>query len=117
MPTKAASIRIAEAGLALADISGVEEVCDALEAGRLRLDSTAPVRAAVSGGSPILERVVESLQQLWRLELPYLPADALSLSLRAAAAAGRERERRFSTTQVVWTGPKVEGSFLRSTRE
>jgi cardiolipin synthase A/B len=108
------SARIAEVGLELADISGLEDICSALESGRLRSDSTAPVRAAVAGGSPIAERLIWSLQQLWQSST--ISGDALAVVLRASVATANACRRQLTATQVVWTGPKVEGSFLRSTR-
>lgn len=109
--------RLAEIALALADATGLEEVCGALESGRLQLDSTAPVRAAVAGGSSVVEAYLQALQNLWSREASTLSATALAISLRASVAAALESRHRQPVTQVVWTGPKVEGSFLRSTRE
>ena len=109
--------RLAKVALALADTTGLEDVCKALENGQLQCDSTAPVRAAVAGGSSTVEAHVRALQGLWRGEASALSAPALAVALRASVAAAVECRRHQPATQVVWTGPKVEGSFLRSTRE
>ena len=42
---------------------------------------------------------------------------ALALALRSSLASAVECRDQLPATQVVWTGPKVEGSYLRSTRE
>jgi cardiolipin synthase A/B len=117
MHYRALPTRLAEIALALADATSLEEVCGALESGRLQRDSTAPIRAAVAGGSSVVEAHLQVLQSLWGREAPALSATALAILLRASVAAALESRRRQSVTQVVWTGPKVEGSFLRSTRE
>ena len=109
--------RLAEIALALADTAGLEDVCSALESGRLQRDSTAPVRAALAGGSSVVEAYLRALQDLWSGESSALSAAALAVALRASVAAVVEWRRRQPVTQVVWTGPKIEGSFLRSTRE
>lgn len=117
MAAEALSARLAQVGLALADISELEGICRALESGHLRSDSTAPVRAVLAGGRPVVERLIQSLQQLWQLAPSTISGDTLVLALRASVAAANVCRRQLPATQVVWTGPKVEWSFLRSTRE
>ena len=109
--------RLAELVLAMADASGLESVCAALEEGRLSLTSTAAARAAVALGNPRLETCVRSLQEAWRLADPKLSGQAVAFALRTSIAAVRSVRGRIPGTQVVWTGPKVEGSFLRATKE
>jgi phosphatidylserine/phosphatidylglycerophosphate/cardiolipin synthase-like enzyme len=111
------AIRLAEIALALADAAGLEDVCLALESGHLQSDSTAPVRTAVAAGSSAVEAHLRVLQDLWSRQEPTLSSSALAVALRASVAAAHEACRNQPVTQVVWTGPKVEGSFLRSTRE
>jgi phosphatidylserine/phosphatidylglycerophosphate/cardiolipin synthase-like enzyme len=57
------------------------------------------------------------LQKAWRLAGSDLSAEALALVLRASVASIATFRQRIPTTQVVWTGPKVDGSYLRATRE
>ncbi len=112
-----ASIRLAELALRLADASGLETVCRALEAGKLSRASTAAVRAAVVGGNATVERHLRSLQDAWNALGADVSPQTLALMLRTSAASVAAFRRHVPSTQVAWTGPKVEGSFLRATRE
>ena len=112
-----AFIRLAELARAIADAAGLESVCGALETGRLSRESTAATRAAVAGGNARIESQLRSLQDAWSSAGPDLSGPALALVLRTSIAAVAAFRRQVPSTQVVWTGPKVEGSFLRATRE
>jgi len=112
-----AFIRLAELARAIADASGLESVCSALERGRLSRASTAATRAAVAGGNASVESHLRSLQEAWSAAGPDLSGPALALVLRTSVAFVATFRRQSPATQVVWTGPKVEGSFLRATRE
>lgn len=109
--------RLADLARAIADASGLETVCSALEAGRLSRGSTAASRAAVAAGNPSVESHLWSLQDAWSATGPDLSGPALALLLRTSLASVAAFRRQVPATQVVWTGPKVEGSFLRATRE
>lgn len=107
---------LAEIALQLSDSGALDEICAALESGRLSRQSTGPVRYAVAGGDTLVEARVRVLQDLWHAQ-PGLSASSLALALRSGVAAAERRRGQLPATQVVWTGPKVEGSYLRSTRE
>lgn len=110
-------VRLAEVARAIADASGLEGVCSALERGRLNRDSTAATRAAVAAGNASVERHLRALQEAWNAAGADLSGPAIALVLRTSAAAVATLRREVPATQVVWTGPKVDGSFLRATRE
>jgi len=112
-----AFIRLAELARAIADASGLESVCSALDAGRLGRGTTAATRAAVAEGNATVESHLRSLQEVWSAAGPDLSGPALALVLRTSVASVAAFRRQAPATQVVWTGPKVEGSFLRATRE
>lgn len=109
--------RLAQIALAIADASGLDEVCDSLEKGRLSRGATAAMRAAVAGGNAAVENHVRALQETWGAVAPNLPGSALALVLRTSVASVTAFRLHVPATQVVWTGPRVEGSFLRATRE
>ena len=111
------SVRLAEIALALTDASGLETVCSALEGGGLSREATAATRAAVAGGNATVESCLRSLQEVWTRAGSALSAEAIALLLRTSVASVAAFRRRVPATQVAWTGPKVEGSFLRATRE
>lgn len=117
MEPRHASDRLAEIALRLADASGLEDTCHALESGRLSRDSNAASRAALSAGNARIESYLRSLQQVWQEADPDLSGATLALVLRTSIDAAIAFRRDVPTTQVVWTGPKVDGSFLRATRE
>src|SRR5215831_2816265 len=103
--------------MALADASGLEAVCRALDVGQLNRGSTAAARAAVAGGNATVESHLRSLQETWDALGADVTPQMLALMLRASAASVAVFRRQVPFTQVAWTGPKVEGSFLRATRE
>ena len=117
VPGNDAFRRLAEVALALSDTSELESVCRALEAGRLGQASTAAMRSDVAGGNTKVERLVRLLQEAWSVSGVELSGQALALLLRSNVAAVQAFRRQVPETQVVWTGPRVEGSFLRATRE
>jgi cardiolipin synthase A/B len=110
-------VRLADIALALADASGLDDACSALEQGRLAIGSTAPVRAAVAGGNAASEAQLHALQLAWSEVGSGVSAPALAALLRTSVSAARRVRHSLPTTQVAWTGPKVDGSFLRATRE
>jgi cardiolipin synthase A/B len=112
-----AFVRFAELALALVDSSGLECVCRALEAGQLSLASTAATRAAVAQGSATVVRHLRSLQEIWTGFAADVSPQMLALMLRASASSVAVFRHQVPSTEVAWTGPKVEGSFLRATRE
>lgn len=103
--------------LALADASGLEQTCLALEQGRLTRRSTAVVREVVANGNVSIEQCLRVLLQAWNDVGDNLSGETLALLLRASVGAVEEFRKVVPTTQVVWTGPSVDGSYLRSTRE
>jgi cardiolipin synthase A/B len=111
------SVRLAELALALADASSLESVCHALEAGELAPTSTAAARAAVAGGNGTVENLLRSLQEIWSLVAGDLSPRVLALTLRASAASVAIFREQVPSAEVAWTGPSVDGSFLRATRE
>ena len=110
-------VSLAEIALALADSSGLESVCSALEGGQLTREATAVTRAAVASGNVAIERCIRWLQDVWTRTGDGLSAAAMALVLRTSVASLEAFRQRVPSTQVVWTGPKVDGSFLRATRE
>ncbi len=110
--------QLATMALALTDASGVEQVCLALETGRLAKESTAAARAAVANGNPVVEAQIRALLEVWhQAGLSGVSARELALLVRTSSAAVSYLRAQAPTTEVVWTGPTIEGSFLRATRE
>jgi len=112
-----ATDRLAEIAAAALDATALDDLCSALESGELQPSSTAPIRGAVAHGRPGMESRIRELQELWRQDHAELSPSSLALVLRASAAAVQIERQRAPRTDLVWTGPKVEGSFFRATRE
>ncbi len=112
-----AFIQFSEIAYTIADASGLGGVCDALGAGRLSYGSTAATRAAVAEGNVIVESSLRSLQETWSVFGPSLSEPNLALVLRTNVAPVAALRRQMPAAQVVWSGPNLEGSFLRATKE
>ena len=100
----------------LADAGEWQRICAALESGRLHHDSTGPVRSGLAGGSPVVETELVALQKIWR-RAPSIPGRAWSLALRSSIGTVLAVRAATDPPEIVWTGPTVEGSYLRSTHE
>ena len=109
--------QLADLAVAITDASALERVCRALESGRITIESTAAMRADVAEGSVKVEALLRVLQLAWSTISPALSGSMLAFLLRTSAASVAVVRRQMASTEVVWTGPKVEGSFLRATRE
>jgi phosphatidylserine/phosphatidylglycerophosphate/cardiolipin synthase-like enzyme len=110
-------LQLAEVAIGLTNASGLEIVCAALESGRLSIDSTAVIRAALASGNAEIELQIRKLLRVWSGLHTSLSAKDIAMTLQASAAGVQVFRRIHAEAQSVWTGPKVEGSFLRATRE
>lgn len=111
------SHRLAEITHQLLDLGAVEALCHALDAGDLRIDATIAAHAPIADGRELVVRSTRSLQELWRLEYPSLAPAVLSVLIRGVAAALEIERARAPRIQVVWTGPNIAGSYVRTTRQ
>lgn len=59
-------------------------------------------------------RLFAELLRTWRQEMPLAPSSELSHALRAASAASQE-ERQRQRLELVWSGPGLTSTALRST--
>lgn len=107
---------LAEVATALLDAGAADTVWDALVQGVLTATSTSARHSAVAAGSRLVEARLRDLQMLWRRH-PELSPEGLAFALQSAAEALRAERRRSARTEVVWTGPRAETSYLRATRQ
>ncbi|MDP9177431.1 MAG: DISARM system phospholipase D-like protein DrmC [Gemmatimonadota bacterium] len=117
MGTENLSVRLGGVALALSDSLALEDTCRALDEGRLTRFSAAASWASISGGNSETENALRALSQAWNLIGDDLQPRQLALLLRSSISAVASYQRSVPKSQVVWTGPSVAGSFLRSTRE
>lgn len=109
--------RVAMFAKELTDMDALERVCEALEGGRLTQGSTGAIRSAISQGSSQVELWILRLQDVWGSDLNGMSGRNLRIALQVAAAAIKNERAESTRTQVVWSGPEVEGSYVRATRE
>lgn len=109
--------QLSDLARAIADTGHLETVCVALENGRLTRQSAGPIREAIAAGTPHVEAHLRNLQHAWTAAPFDVTGHALALILRASAATGERAREDQPKAFIVWTGPKVEGSFFRATRE
>jgi cardiolipin synthase len=109
--------QLSDLARAVADTGHLDTVCTALETGRLTRQSAGPIREAIAAGAPNLEAHLRNLQRAWNVAPIDVTGDALALVLRTSAATEARAREGQPKTFIVWTGPKVEGSFFRATRE
>lgn len=107
---------LAEIAAALQDAGAVDAVCHALHSRDLNLASSPVRHSAIAAGNGVVETKLRDLQDLWR-RFPDLSSTALALALQSAAAAQNAERQRAARTEVVWTGPCAETSYLRATRQ
>lgn len=109
--------RIAILAKEFLDMGALEGVCEALESRKLTDGSTGAIRSAISQGSSHIELSILRLQEVWGSDLKGMSGRDLGISLLVAAAAIGNERGASTKTQVVWSGPEVEGSYVRATRE
>lgn len=101
----------------LLDASALGDVCSALETGEFGTKSTASVLGKISSGRQNVQSALIDLRSIWNREYSKFKAFEFSYMLRTACEAIEVARSYSPMTQVVWTGPEVQGSFPRSTRQ
>ena len=109
--------QLAALAIVIENVGSLQHVCASLESGRLNQSSSAATRAAIAGGHTTLEASLRVLQELWAQRLCGQSGQTVALVLQSGVATARAFRKQVPATQVVWSGPKIEGSFLRATRE
>jgi len=101
----------------LIDAGALLEVCRAIETGKLTASSTAATRSALARGNARVEPLLVAIQREWNALEPAFGNAPFAVALRLAAEVIAVERRVAPATEIVWTGPPVEGSFVRATRE
>lgn len=103
--------------LGLVNAGALADVVAALRADRLRKTSGAATVGSVASGRTGVASVIRALLLLWESDHPSLEGSSFAGLIEAIADGARAEREASPTTEVVWTGPKVEGSYLRATRQ
>ena len=93
------------------------EVIQAVELNMLKAQSGAASIAKLAAGRIAVQGALTSLIATWSGEFSALGNSVFALQLAAIKDAVAQTESETTRTEVVWTGPKVEGSYLRATRQ
>ena len=116
MADPAAWARLAQIALQLIDAGVAERVATALEDGELRRDSGSASRDRIVAGSVVTSRALTELLTAWTA-LGEIDGATLAASLRGTVAGVRAERQLSPKTELVWTGPGVEGSRARATQQ
>lgn len=93
------------------------EVLLGVENGVLTAQSGASTIAKFAAGRGAVQSALANLITTWACYFSAFTNSAFALQLAALKEAVLLTEGEATQTEVVWTGPKVEGSYLRATRQ
>lgn len=103
--------------LRLLDAGAFPSTVEAVRSGRLSQHSGPATIGAVASGRPGVTTTLQGLQRLWSARYPGTDGSGFADILEALVEGARLERNSHPMTEVVWTGPKVEGSYLRATRQ
>ena len=103
--------------LQLVNAGALEVTVNALQGGTLARGAGSATRGAIAGGRQGVEQLLKDLDITWSTFPDTLTANELALMMNGIAVGARIQQESSPTTEVVWTGPAVEGSYLRATRQ
>jgi len=108
---------LAKTVLRLDDLGVLSQVVAALQSARLGMDSGSASIEDVVGGVSAAKQPTINLLESWRAHYASLGAAQFAQALEIAIATAQAERRDQPTVEVVWTGPAVEGSHVRQTRQ
>jgi len=103
--------------LRLLDAGAFPSTVEAVRSGRLGQQSGPATIGAVASGRLGVTTTLQGLQRLWVRRYSATDGPGFADILDAVAEGAMVERTAHPTTEVVWTGPKVEGSYLRATRQ
>lgn len=103
--------------LRLLDAGAFPSTVEAVRSGRLGQRSGPATIGAVASGRPGVTTTLQGLQRLWSARYSATDGAGFADILEAVAEGAMVERTSHPATEVVWTGPKVEGSYLRATRQ
>ncbi|MDN3556615.1 DISARM system phospholipase D-like protein DrmC [Halomonas maura] len=101
----------------LINAGAFDEVIRALDSGVLTSESGAATIAKLAAGRGAVDRALRELVSNWASHFASLDNSDFALQLETIKEAVALTDGEATQTEVVWTGPKVEGSYLRATRQ
>lgn len=103
--------------LRLLDAAAFPSTVEAVRSGRLGQRSGPATIGAVASGRPGVAATLQEIQRLWGARYSGTDGSVFADILEAVVEGARIERNSHPKTEVVWTGPKVEGSYLRATRQ
>ncbi|WP_410210819.1 DISARM system phospholipase D-like protein DrmC [Aquirhabdus sp.] len=101
----------------LINAGGFTEIVAAVEAGTLTSQSGLASIAKLAAGRTAVQDALIRLIRSWGDQFNTLSNSAFALQLAILKEIVSLTENEATHTEVVWTGPKVEGTYLRATRQ
>lgn len=101
----------------LINAGAFSEAIQAIELNVLTAQSGSASIAKLAAGRSAVQGALTSLIVIWSGEFSAFGNSIFALQLAAIKDAVAQTENEATQTEVVWTGPKVEGSYLRATRQ
>ncbi len=108
---------LAQAVRQLMNAGALADVLLAVDSGVLTALSGSATIAKFATGRAGVQSALSTLIAIWVSEFSAQSSTAFALQLAALEEAVLLTEGEATQTEVVWTGPKVEGSYLRATRQ
>lgn len=108
---------LAQAVRQLINAGAFGEVLSGVESCVLSAQSGSATIAKLAAGRGAVQSALSNVIAIWANECSALTNGAFALQLAALKEAVLLTEGEATQTEVVWTGPKVEGSYLRATRQ
>lgn len=111
------ALALAQAVRQLMNAGALAEVLLGVESRVLTVQSGSATIAKFAAGRGAVQSALSKLIAVWVSEFSAQSSAAFALQLAALKEAVLLTEGEATQTEVVWTGPKVEGSYLRATRQ
>ena len=108
---------LAQAVRQLMNAGAFAEVLSGVESGVLSAQSGSATIAKLAAGRRAVQSALSNVIAIWASDFSALTNTSFALQLAALKEAVLLTEGEATQTEVVWTGPKVEGSYLRATRQ
>lgn len=109
--------QLARLVLRLANAGAVDATVKGLRDGTLTRGAGAATRGRVAAGRRGVAQMLKELDTIWCAHPETLDASEVAMMVRSIAAGAQVQREQSPTTEVVWTGPTVKGSYLRATRQ
>jgi len=112
-----AAMALAQSVRQLINAGAFGEVISAIESGLLTAQSGSASIAKLAAGRTGVQAALTRLLRIWSEQFDSQGNTVFALQLAALKEAVVFTASEATPTEVVWTGPKVEGSYLRATRQ